>query len=176
MYAVALAVTVMVEVPAYLLLGRWALAAPGRRADRTGLALPWYVGVNLVSHPLLWFWLVPAGVAILGTTAEILTAGGWWSWERAPRWPSSSGTALRSLAWSRRQPWPTRRPSPWGWWCDATTSPDRPDQVLVNNSRFGVPAGTLLIRFGVAAVRSELITVAGEALPPCRTFAAAPAA
>jgi hypothetical protein len=78
-YAVALAVTVIVEVPVYLLLRRWAfavVATPEGRADGNGPELGWYAGVNVVSHPVLWFVLVPAGVAVLGATAGILVAEG----------------------------------------------------------------------------------------------------
>jgi hypothetical protein len=35
-----------------------------------------YGTVNLVSHPLLWFGLAPAGVGLLGATAGVLTAEG----------------------------------------------------------------------------------------------------
>ncbi len=69
-YVVALAVTVMVELPIYLWFGRRALGLP----ERSGL--PWYGGVNAVSHPLLWFGLAPAGVRLLGATAGVLAAEG----------------------------------------------------------------------------------------------------
>jgi hypothetical protein len=63
-------VTVIVEVPIYLWLGRRTLCV----ADRNGL--PWYGGVNLVSHPLLWFGLAPAGAGLFGATAGLLVAEG----------------------------------------------------------------------------------------------------
>jgi hypothetical protein len=69
-YVAALAVTVIVEVPIYLWLGRRALGV----RDRSGL--PVYGGINLLSHPLLWFALAPAGAGALGTTTGLLTAEG----------------------------------------------------------------------------------------------------
>jgi hypothetical protein len=84
----------MVELPIYLWFGRRALglrersAAPRRAAGdpvvddglpvRAGLLhrAPWYGGVNLVSHPLLWFGLAPAGIRLLGATAGVLAAEG----------------------------------------------------------------------------------------------------
>jgi hypothetical protein len=69
-YSAALAVTVIVEVPIYLGLGRWVL----RPADGNGLR--WYGAVNLVSHPMLWYGLAPAGVTLLGATGGVLAAEG----------------------------------------------------------------------------------------------------
>jgi hypothetical protein len=69
-YLAALAVTLLVEVPIYRALGRRALDL------REGGGLRLYGGVNLVSHPLLWFGLAPAGVALVGATAGVLAAEG----------------------------------------------------------------------------------------------------
>ena len=71
---VALAVTIIVEVPVYLFVSRWTFATPGGRADGNGPEFRGYAGVNLVSHPLLWFGLVPLGVAMLGATPGVLAA------------------------------------------------------------------------------------------------------
>jgi hypothetical protein len=52
-YAAALALTLTIEVPLYVGLA----ALTGRRPDSTGVLVA--VGVNVVSHPLLWFALEP---------------------------------------------------------------------------------------------------------------------
>jgi hypothetical protein len=70
-------VTVIVEVPIYVWLGRIWLGRRtlgASRRDRSDLAI--YGGVNLLSHPALWFMLAPAGARVLGATAGILAAEG----------------------------------------------------------------------------------------------------
>jgi hypothetical protein len=67
-YPVALVATVAVEVPLYAgLLPRLAPVSP-RRAAVVGLA------VNVVSHPLLWFVLVPLGRSISDRTLAPVAA------------------------------------------------------------------------------------------------------
>ncbi len=67
-YAVALALTVSIEVPLYLALA----AFQGRRIESTDVRAA--VVVNLVSHPLLWFALYPLGSFAVGEAAGLLLA------------------------------------------------------------------------------------------------------
>lgn len=66
-YAPALALTLALEVPVWAVLGHVAVAVPWARATVIGVA------VNVVSHPLLWFVLVPALEATTGSTVVALT-------------------------------------------------------------------------------------------------------
>lgn len=52
-YPAALALTLAVEIPVYAAALRWGWAAPVRRAVLCAL------GVNLATHPLLWWLLAP---------------------------------------------------------------------------------------------------------------------
>ena len=67
-YPAALALTLVVEVPVWTAL---AVRATGAAVSR---ALGVAVLVNLVSHPVLWFVLVPAADAVAGRTVVGLLA------------------------------------------------------------------------------------------------------
>ena len=66
-YPLALALTLTIEVPLYLILG----SLLRRKPDGTGLRAA--VVVNLVSHPTLWFVLYPLARKVLGETGALLT-------------------------------------------------------------------------------------------------------
>jgi hypothetical protein len=65
-YPVALALTLTIEVPLYLILGR----VLGRRVDARGIGAAF--AVNIGSHPLLWFAMFPAASWALGDTGGLL--------------------------------------------------------------------------------------------------------
>lgn len=70
-YPAALGLTLAVEVPLWTGLVAWAVEVPRRRAVLVAVV------VNVVSHPLLWFVLVPALDAATGrTVAGLLAAEG----------------------------------------------------------------------------------------------------
>lgn len=81
-YPVALALTLAVEVPVYAAALRWGWAAPWRRA------LAGALGVNLVTHPLLWWALGPltglSAYPLVLVFAELVVCGAeavllaWW--------------------------------------------------------------------------------------------------
>jgi hypothetical protein len=72
-YATALSLTLVIEVPLYLALA----AVAGRGPDGTGVLVA--VGVNVVSHPLLWFALQPTvgiwAAEVMVTAAEGAATG-----------------------------------------------------------------------------------------------------
>ena len=77
-YPLALAVTLLVEVPGYLVAFRFAGLLPGWRGWAAA------VGVNLVTHPLVWLvlsaqpgWFVAAEVGACVVEALLL-----WAWTR----------------------------------------------------------------------------------------------
>jgi hypothetical protein len=77
-YALALALTLLVEVPGYVVVFRFAGLLPGWRGWAAA------VGVNLVTHPLVWLmlsahpgWLVPAEVGACVVETLLL-----WAWVR----------------------------------------------------------------------------------------------
>jgi hypothetical protein len=73
-YPAALALTLVVEVPVYLV----ALSAAGIRLGRTGRPglLLAAVGVNLATHPVVWVLLAHAGPAY-GTVFWLVEAAAW---------------------------------------------------------------------------------------------------
>jgi hypothetical protein len=77
-YLLALALTLLVEVPVYVVVFRFAGILPGARGWAAA------VGVNLVTHPVAWlllsahpgwFWAVEGGVVLV-------EAGLLWAWVR----------------------------------------------------------------------------------------------
>lgn len=90
-YPVALATTLVVEVPVWALLLHAVVRAPWRRALVVGVA------VNLVSHPLFWFVLTPA----LGALASE-----WLAFAAAEAFVVLT-EAVMSWWWVRRSPGPT---------------------------------------------------------------------
>jgi hypothetical protein len=77
-YPLALALTLAVEVPSYVVVFRFAGLLQGWRAWAAA------VGVNLVTHPLVWLvisvhpgWFVPVEMAVCATEALLL-----WAWTR----------------------------------------------------------------------------------------------
>ncbi|WP_191838074.1 hypothetical protein [Catellatospora chokoriensis] len=87
-YPAALALTLAVEIPVYAAALRWGWAAPVRRALLGAL------GVNLATHPLLWWLLVPwtgrEAYPLVLVFAELLVCGAeaallaWWLGRRDP--------------------------------------------------------------------------------------------
>ena len=81
-YLLALALTLLVEVPVYVVVFRFAGILPGVRAWAAA------IGVNLVTHPLVWL---------------LLSAHPGWLW------PVESSVVLVEagllFAWVRRDPW-----------------------------------------------------------------------
>jgi hypothetical protein len=99
-YPVALAATLVVEVPVWAMLLHVVVRVPWRRALLIG------VGVNLVSHPLFWFVLTPAlgaltneWLAFAAAEAIVVAAEAvmsWW-WIRRPRGPGPPGSQSLDL-------------------------------------------------------------------------------
>ncbi|WP_155368497.1 hypothetical protein [Catellatospora vulcania] len=87
-YPAALALTLAVEIPVYAAALRWGWSAPWRRAVLCAL------GVNLVTHPVLWWLLAPrtalAAYPLLMVVAEVVVCGAeaallvWWLRRRDP--------------------------------------------------------------------------------------------
>jgi hypothetical protein len=65
----ALGLTIVVELPVWVLLLRARLGVPTALAAGVGVA------VNVVSHPLLWFVLIPLGEAGIGSTVVAIVVG-----------------------------------------------------------------------------------------------------
>jgi hypothetical protein len=77
-YLLALALTLVVEVPVYAVVFRFAGLLPGWRGWAAA------VGINLVTHPVVWLvlrahpgWFVPAEVGAVAVEAGLL-----WGWVR----------------------------------------------------------------------------------------------
>lgn len=87
-YPAALALTLAVEIPVYAVALRWGWAASWRRAALCAL------GVNLATHPLLWWLLAPwtarSGYPLIVVVAEAVVCGAeaallvWWLRRRDP--------------------------------------------------------------------------------------------